>query len=155
MAAVPLFWNTNMAAVTSCENALYAWYVAAKAVALSLRSVWCHINHVNAHASDATIINYIRFASTRSSGTHCTAPAKGETVQFALPAWNPFIQESESRDCSQLSAECVFGKIGVLAKSRNRCRLSIFGFHYSAWFLYFYTFPSMLRRLSSESFNKL
>ena len=27
-----------------------------------------------------------------------TAPAKGETVQFALPAWNPFIQESESRD---------------------------------------------------------
>ena len=27
-----------------------------------------------------------------------TVPAKGETVQFALPAWNPFIQESESRD---------------------------------------------------------
>ena len=24
MAAIPLFWNTNMAAVTSCENALYA-----------------------------------------------------------------------------------------------------------------------------------
>ena len=23
MAAVPLFWNTNMAAVTSCENALF------------------------------------------------------------------------------------------------------------------------------------
>ena len=32
---------------------------------------------------------------------------------------------------------------------------SLLRFHYSEWFLYFYTFPSMLRRLSSESFNKL
>ena len=33
----------------------------AKVLVLSLRSVWCHGNHVNAHASDTTII--IRFAS--------------------------------------------------------------------------------------------
>ena len=33
---------------------------------LSLRSVECHSNQVNAHASDATII--VRFASTRNSG---------------------------------------------------------------------------------------
>ena len=30
-------------------------YMAAKALMLSLRSVWCHSNHVKAHASDATI----------------------------------------------------------------------------------------------------
>ena len=31
-------------------------FVAVKAVVLSLRSIWCHGNHVNAHARDATII---------------------------------------------------------------------------------------------------
>ena len=46
---------------------LYAWCVAAKALVLSSRSVWCHSNHVKAHARDATII--VRFASARSSGT--------------------------------------------------------------------------------------
>ena len=53
---------------------------------------------------------------------------------------------NESRAWSQLSAGQVLGKIRLLAKSRDRC-------NYSAWCLYVYTFPSMLRRLSSESFN--
>ena len=55
----------------------------------------------------------------------------------------------------QLSAGQLFGKTQVLAKSKNQSKLSLFRFHYTAWFLYFCTFPSMLRHLSSESFNKL
>ena len=83
---------------------------------------------------------------------YCT---QWETFQFALPAWNLFTQENESRAWSQLIAGQVFGKIRVLEKSSwNRCKSRLFRFHYSAWFLYFYKFPSMLRRLSSESFNK-
>ena len=48
-----------------------------------------------------------------------------------LAAWNLFTQENESRVLSQLSAGQVFGKIRVPAKSRNRCKLSLFRFHYS------------------------
>ena len=87
---------------------------------------------------------------------YCT---KWETFQFALPAWNLFTQENESRAWFKLtSAGQVFDKIRMLAKSRNRCKLSSFRFNFSAkcaWSLYFYTFPNMLRRLSSESFNEL
>ena len=73
-----------------------------------------------------------------------------------MPAWNLFTQENERRDWSQLSAWQVFGgKTRVLEKSRNRRKLSLSRFHYSAWFSYFYTFPSMLRCLSSESFNNI
>ena len=72
--------------------------MAAKALVLSLRSVWCHGNHVNAHASDATII------FTFDSHTNW------ETFRFALPAWELFTQENESRPWS----------IRLLAKSRNR-----------------------------------
>ena len=50
---------------------------------------------------------------------YCT---KWETFRFALPAWNLFTRENESRALSQLSAGQVFGKIRVLAKSRNRCK---------------------------------
>ena len=39
-----------------CCTDQYAWYMAARAVVLSSRSVWCHSNHVKAHARDATII---------------------------------------------------------------------------------------------------
>ena len=60
-----------------------------------------------------------------------------------------FTQENESRAWSQLSAGQVFGKIRVLTKSRNRCRLSLFRFHYSTWLKIIFTFPSMLHRLYS------
>ena len=50
-----------------CCTDLYAWYMSARALVLSSRSVWCHSNHVKVHARDTTII--VRFASTRSSGT--------------------------------------------------------------------------------------
>ena len=38
-----------------CCTDYCARYVAPKALVLSLRSVWCHGNHVNAHTSGATI----------------------------------------------------------------------------------------------------
>ena len=48
MAAVSLFWNTNMAAVTSCENALYLfavksaiYYVAIATVIFSRVKISC------------------------------------------------------------------------------------------------------------------
>ena len=119
----------------------------------SLRFVWCHGCHVNAHASHATII--IAFdsrAQVIQVHKYCT---KWETFRFALRAWNLFTRENESRAWSQLGAGQVFGKIRFPEKSRNLCQLSLFRFHYSVWFLYFYRFPSMLRRLSSESLNKL
>ena len=117
---------------------------------LSVRSVWCHSNHVNAHASEAKII--VRFTSTHSS-----VPNNYKTFQFTLPAGNLFTQENESRAWSQLSAGGVIVKIRVLAKSWNPGNLRLFWFHSSALFLHFYrlTFPSMWRQLSSESFNKL
>ena len=102
----------------SCCTDQYSWYVAAKALVLSLRSVWCHSNHVKAHASDATII--ARFASTRSSGTQ------------VLLAGNLFTQENGSKACSKLSTRRVVGKIRMLAKPRNPCKLSLFRFHSSA-----------------------
>ena len=49
-------------------------------------------------------------------------------------------------------------KLASLAAFCRSRELSSFRFHYSvkdAWRLYFYTFASMLRRLSSENFNKL
>ena len=64
-----------------------------EALVLSSRSVWCHSNHVKAHARDATII--VRFASTRSSGTQVLY--KYETFRFFLPACN-------LRDCFFKSA---------------------------------------------------
>ena len=39
--------------------ALYKWYVASKALVLSSKSLWCHSNHVNAHASDAIVITSV------------------------------------------------------------------------------------------------
>ena len=38
-----------------CCTDYCARYVASKALVLSLRSVWCHVYHVNAHTSGATI----------------------------------------------------------------------------------------------------
>ena len=95
--------------------------MAETALVLSSRSVWCQGNHVNANASDATLV--ITFDSqTHVIQVHkyCT---KCETLQFAMPAWNLFTQGNESRVWSRLSARQVFGKIQLLAKSRNR-RLS-------------------------------
>ena len=116
-------------------------------------SVWCHDNHVNAHASDATIIiTFDSQAHVIQVHKHCT---KWETFRFAVPAWNLFTQNNKSKAWSHLNGGQFFGKIRVLTKSRNRCKLSLFRFHYSAWVFYFYTFPSMLCRLSSsESFNR-
>ena len=76
-----------------CCTDKYAWYMAARALVLSSRSVWCHSNHVKAPARDATII--VRFASTRSSGTQVLY--KYETFRFFLPACN-------LRDCFFKSA---------------------------------------------------
>ena len=119
---------------------------------MSLRSVWCHDNHENAHASDATIIiTFDSQAHVIQVHEYCT---KWETFRFALPAWNLFTQDDKSKAWSHLSGGPVFGKIRVLTKSRNRCKLSLFRFHYSASVFYFCTFPSILRRLSSESFNR-
>ena len=81
--------------------------------------------------------------------------AKYETFLFALPAGNPFTQENERRAWTQLSARRVVGKIRTVAKSRNPCKESLFRFHSSAGFLYFYKIASMFRRLSPESFNRL
>ena len=126
--------------------------MAAKALVFSLRSIWCHGNHVNAHARDASIIiifnsqaHIFRYTSTINT--------KWETFRFVLPTWNLFTQENEHRPWSQLSAGQVFSKVQVLAKSRNWITVSLFKFHYSAWFLHIYTFPSMLRPLSSISKN--
>ena len=38
------------------KSIYYAWYVAAKALVLSLKSIWYHGNQVNARVCDATII---------------------------------------------------------------------------------------------------
>ena len=84
---------------------------------------------------------------------YCTIEC--ETFQFALPAGDLFTQENESAAASQFSAGWGFGKIRVLAKSRKPCKLSLFRFHSSAWYLYCYMFPSMLLCLSSESFSNL
>ena len=64
---------------------------------------------------------------------------KYETFRFALLAGNPFTHKHDSSAWSQLSA-VLFGKIQVLAKSRDRCKWSFFGSHFSACFLYFFTF---------------
>ena len=125
--------------------------MAAKVLVLSLRSVWCHSNHVKVHANDATII--VRFASTRNSGTQILYQIWDFSIRLA--GRFSIFQENESRAWSQLSVRRVVGKIRMLARSRNPCKLSLFRFHSSAWFLYFYTMSGMLRRLSSESFNRL
>ena len=77
---------------------------------------------------------------------------KWETFRFAVPAWNLFTQDNKTKAWSHLSGGHFFGKVRVLTKSRNRCKLSLFRFHCSAWF--FYAFRSMLRRLSFESFHR-
>ena len=59
---------------------------------------------------------------------------KWETFRFAVPAWNLFTQDNKTKAWSHLSGGHVFGKVRVLTKSRNRCKLSLFRFHYSAWF---------------------
>ena len=114
-----------------CCTDWYEWYVASKALVLSLRSVWCHGNHVNVHASDATIIVTVDSQAHVIQVHKCCT--KWETFRFALPAWNLFTQKNESRALSQLSAGQVFGRIRVLTNSRNRCNLSLFRFHYRAW----------------------
>ena len=97
----------------------------------ALRSVWCHGNHVTAHASDTKITLTVDWQAHVMQVHKCCT--KWETFRFALPTWNLFTQENESRARPQLRAGQVFGKIRVLANSRNRCNLSLFRFHYSAW----------------------
>ena len=60
-------------------------------------------------------------------------------TKWDLPAGNLFTQENESRAWSQLRARRVISKIRVLANSRNPCKLSLFRFHSSAWFSYFFS----------------
>ena len=74
-----------------------------------------HANHVNAHASDGTII------ITFDSQTH--------VIQVHMYCTKWATQENKCRAWSQLTAGQVFGKIRVLAKSRNRCKLSLSRFH--------------------------
>ena len=61
----------------------------------------------------------------------------GRLFDSPLPAWNLFTQENDSWAWSQPSPGQVSGKIRVLAESRNRSKLSLFRFHYSAWFFIF------------------
>ena len=92
--------------------------MAVKAQVLSLRSVWCHGNHMNAHTSDATIIiTFDLQAHEIQVHKYCT---KWETFRFALPAWKLPRKIKVEPDLWQLSAGQVFSKIRVLAKSRNR-----------------------------------
>ena len=119
----------------------------------SVRSIWCHSNQVNAHASDTTII--ITFDSQAHVIQVRKYWTKWETFHFALLSGNLFTQETKSSAWSQLNAGQVFGKMRVLGKSRNWCKLSLFRFHCSAWLLYFHMFPSILHPMSTESFNKL
>ena len=85
---------------------------------------------------------------------YCT---KWATFRFALPAWNLFTQEEKGRASSQLSAGQVFGKIRVLAKSRNRCELykSLFRLHYSAWVLKGFIFLYVFNYVTSPVIRKL
>ena len=61
-----------------------ARYVAAKALVLSLKFVWCHGHHVNTHASDATIITLLhsiihvryRYTSTLLNGKLFHSPGR-------------------------------------------------------------------------------
>ena len=92
----------------------------------ALRSVWCHGNHVTAHASDTKITLTVDWQAHVMQVHKCCT--KWETFRFALPTWNLFTQENESRARPQLRAGQVFGKIRVLANSRNRCNLSLFTF---------------------------
>ena len=108
--------------------------MAAKTLMLSLKSVWCHSNQANEHASDAAItITFDSQAHIIQAHKYWT---KWETFDFALLARKPFTQENKSRAWSQFSAGQVFGKIQVLAKSRNLCKLSLFRFHCSACFIF-------------------
>ena len=68
-----------------CCTDYYAWYLAAKALVLSLRSVWCHGNHVNARASNAILIITFDNSGSIQVQKNCT---KWETFWFALLAWN-------------------------------------------------------------------
>ena len=58
---------------------------------LSLRSVLCHGNHVNAHASDVTITVTVDWQAHVIQVHECCT--KWETFRFALPAWNLFTQK--------------------------------------------------------------
>ena len=83
---------------------------------------------LNAHASDATIIiTFDSQANVIHVHKYCT---KWKTFRFALPTWNLFSQENISRTWSQLSVGQGFGKVLVLAKSRNRFRfIAVHGFY--------------------------
>ena len=120
---------------------------------LSLRSVWCHVNHVNAHASNAIIvITFDRSPSSFDRLLHSIIQVRfryRKTVLngrlFDSPCWPGiymFTQESESRPWCQLGAGQVIAKIRVRAKSQKRFKLSLSRFHYSAWFLYFIRFQA-------------
>ena len=69
-----------------------AKYVAAKALVLSLKFVWCHGHHVNTHASDATIITLLhsiihvryRYTSTLLNGKLFDSPGRAGIY----PGWN-------------------------------------------------------------------
>ena len=91
-------------------------------------SHWANRAAVKALVGDATIIiTFDSQAHVIQVHKYCT---KWETFRFALPPWNLFSQEKKSRTWSQLSAGQSFGKVLVLAKSRNRFRLiAVQGFY--------------------------
>ena len=51
------------------------WYVASKALVLSSRSLWCHSNHVKAHASDSEA-NVIQVHITALNGRLFDSPCR-------------------------------------------------------------------------------
>ena len=91
---------------------------------------------MNARASDAKII--LRFTITRNSGTQIL----NQMRLFDSPR-QPGIylpRKMKVEPYLSLERDWVIGKIRVLAKSRNPCKL--FSFDWSAWFLYFLAYVS-------------
>ena len=96
-----------------------------------------------------SLLLHIRFASPRNSGTQVL-----NGRPFDSPCRPRIYLPRKMKVEPDLSlVRQALDKIRVLQKSRNRCKLSLFRFHYSVWFLYFYTFPNMWDCLWSESFK--
>ena len=129
-----------------------------KALVLSLRFVWCHGSHVNVHhASDAKIIIIliclVRYNINSNSGTELLLrDTKMWDFSIHLAGWESIILPRKMKVEPDLSLEQDKFWQGSIV--RNPCECSLFRLRYSCtWFLYFYTFPSMLQRLSTKSFS--
>ena len=134
-----------------CRTDWYAWYVAAKALVRSLRSVWFYRNTLSPpQITSRLAILFFLFSPMRSlvpgyHGNHVNPHASDttiiitignsgsiqehkyctewETFWFALPAWNLFT----------VRAGHAYGKIRLLAKSRKRFNFKVYS-GFTTWF---------------------